>query len=228
MTASAFWAAVGAQLRHPEGTAGRLAGGLMRLGNARANACAVRALDPRRGEHIVEIGCGPGHALRRILTAEVAIVTGIDHSAVMIAQASRNNAQAIAKDRLRLLNGDFSSLPLQDDTINAVLAVNVAYFMKDAAALAEALRVLVPGGRLVLYTTHADTMRRWRFASPHSHRLFDEEALRTLLVAAGFAPGGTTVHGMNAGFGVHGLIAVARKSGDGMEKMGRQILAIPN
>lgn len=214
MTASAFWVAVGAQLRRPEGTAGRIAGHAMRLANARVNACAVKALGLRGGERILEIGCGPGQALRRILATGVARVTGIDHSAVMIDQASRNNAQDIAMGRLRLLQGDFSSLPIQDGSKDAVLAVNVAYFMQDATALAEVRRVLAPGGRLVLYATHAQAMRGWRFARPHSHRLIDEEALRALLDGGGFAASSTTVHDIHAGFGVGGLIAVACKSGD--------------
>lgn len=213
MTVSTFWAAVGAQLRRPEGAAGRIAGHAMRLANARANACAVRALAPLGGERILEIGCGPGHALRSILAAGVARVTGIDHSPVMIAQAGRNNARAVATGRLRLVDGDFSTLPMEDDCVDAVLAVNVAYFMNDATALAEARRVLVPGGRLVLYATHANAMRNWRFAGPHSHRLFDEKELRALLAAGGFASTGTAVQRMSAGFGIEGIIAIARKSG---------------
>jgi SAM-dependent methyltransferase len=215
VTASAFWTAVGAQLRRPEGTAGRIAGHAMRLANARANACAIEALELRGGERILEIGCGPGHALRRILATGVARVTGIDHSAVMIDQAARNNAPDIATGRLRLLHGDFSRLPLQDGSQDAVLAVNVAYFMQDATALAEVRRVLAPGGRLALYATNAQTMRGWRFASPHSHRLFDEAALRRLLGDGGFAASNTSVQDIHAGFGVGGLVAVAYKSGDG-------------
>ena len=211
MTASTFWSAVGAQLRRPEGPAGRITGHAMRFANARANACAVTALDPRPGERIVEIGCGPGHALRHLLAADVTAVTGIDHSAEMLDQAARRNAPAVAVGYLRLLHGDFTRLPLADASVEAVLAVNVAYFMKDAGALAEARRVLVPGGRLVLYATHASAMRNWRFATPHSHRLFDEEALRALITAGGFAADGVVLQRVDAGFGVRGLIAVARK-----------------
>ncbi|MFO1132182.1 MAG: class I SAM-dependent methyltransferase [Hyphomicrobiales bacterium] len=219
MTASTFWAAVGAQLRRPEGTAGRIAGHAMRLANARANACAVRALGPLGGERILEIGCGPGLALRSILATDVARAIGIDHSPVMIAQAGRNNARSVATGRLRLLDGDFSALPIENGSVDAVLAVNVAYFMNDATALVEARRVLVPGGRLVLYATHATAMRNWRFAGPHSHRLFDDKKLRALLAAGGFAAVGTTVHEMTAGLGVQGLIAIARKSGADGERL---------
>jgi SAM-dependent methyltransferase len=219
MTVSSFWAAAGAQLRRPEGAAGRIAGHAMRLANVRANACAVRVLGPLIGERILEIGCGPGLALRSILATDVAQAIGIDHSPVMIAQAEHNNARAVATGRLRLFDGDFSNLPMEDGSVEAVLAVNVVYFMNDATALAEAHRVLVPGGRLVLYATHATAMRNWRFAGPHSHRLFDEEELRALLAAGGFAAVGTTIHEMTAGLGVQGLIAIAHKSGADGERL---------
>lgn len=210
MTVSAFWAAVGAQLRRPEGTAGSFAGHTMRLANARINSAAVRALDPRSGERIVEIGCGPGEALHGILARDVASVTGIDHSAVMIRQAARRNGRALAAGRLRLVHGDFLRLPVESASVDAVLAVNVAYFMEDAAALTEIRRALTPGGRLVLYATSARAMRKWPFAAPHSHRLLDEGAFRDLISSAGFAENCTTLRLIDAGFGIEGLLAVAR------------------
>jgi ubiquinone/menaquinone biosynthesis C-methylase UbiE len=209
---SAFWAEVGAQLRRPEGAAGHLAGHAMWLANARANRLAVKALAPGSGEHVVELGCGPGHALRDILTQEVARVTGIDHSAVMIAQAARRNAPAVAAGRLALEHGDFAHLPFGNASIDAVLAVNVAYFMLDAAALGEARRVLKPGGRLVLYATRASSMRNWHFVRPQSHRLFEAEDLSALLMTAGFEPHAIHIQAAQAGFGVTGLIAAAWRS----------------
>jgi len=210
VTASTFWAGVGAQLRQPEGWTGRLAGHAMRLANARANALAVKALAPRPGEHIAELGCGPGQALRRILAQDVALAIGIDHSPVMLAQARSNNARDAVSGRLSLQRCDFAALPLGDASIDAVLAVNVAYFMHDATAIAEACRVLKPGGRLVLYATSVHAMRNWRFACTHSHRLFDEEDLRTLLRTGGLSDADIEIRQVNAGFGIQGLLALAQ------------------
>ena len=190
MRASSFWTAIGEQLRRPEGLSGRLAGHAMTLANARANALAVEALAPRPGERFVELGCGPGQALRRILARGAASVIGIDHSPAMIAQARRSNAAALDDGRLSL-------------------AVNVAYFMQDATAIAEACRVLKPGGRLVLYVTAASAMQNWRFAGPHSHRLFDAGQLRRLIASGGFSDGRISLSHVNAGAGIDGYIVTA-------------------
>lgn len=217
MTAG-VWAGIGAQLRLPHGMAGRLTGHAMRLANARANALAVARLAPEKGERILELGCGPGQALRRILAHDVAHAMGIDHSAIMIAQARRNNADAMAGGRLSLCYGDITTLPLDDASMDGVLAVNVAYFMRDASGIAEARRVLKPGGRLVLYVTSAEAMRSWRFAGPHTHRLFTPAELIALLNAGGFATSSIGVDSVNAAFGVTGLIAIATREGSPPEE----------
>ena len=212
MSTSHFWTAIGEQLRRPEGLRGRLAGHAMRLANARVNALAVEALAPRPGEHIVELGCGPGQALRRILASGAAIVIGIDHSTTMLAQAGNSSAATPRDERLSLLCADFTSLPLECGSMDGVLAVNVAYFMRDAKAIAEAHRVLRPGGRLVIYATSAASMQNWRFAGPHSHRLFDGSQLRSLIAEGGFSDRAIRMRNVNAGTGINGHIIVAGRA----------------
>ena len=209
----ALWSGIGKQLRKPEGLLGRITGRAMQLANARANALAVAALAPRLGEHIAELGCGPGQALRRILASGSGRVVGIDHSATMIAQARQGNAVALGEGRLTLLRADFSTLPMETGSMDGVLAVNVAYFMEDATAIAEACRVLRPGGRLVLYVTASSTMQNWRFAGPHSHRLFDASQLRKLIASGGFSDSTMLLSNVKAGAGINGYIVIARKRG---------------
>lgn len=74
-----FWQGVGAQLRNPSGLAGRMAGSFMGFANAKPNALALAALDLRDGESLIELGCGPGHALRALLrNARLERATGLD------------------------------------------------------------------------------------------------------------------------------------------------------
>ncbi|MFO0994995.1 MAG: class I SAM-dependent methyltransferase [Hyphomicrobiales bacterium] len=213
MNGSAVWAGIGAQLRRPKGAMGWFVGHAMRLANAQANALAVQALAPQVGEDILELGCGPGHALRQILALDVGSVTAVDHSRLMIDQARLKNADAVAAGRLRLYCDDFETLPIDVASVDAVLAVNVAYFMFDEKAIAEACRVLKPCGRLVVYATSSSAMRNWRFVGPHSHRLFDGADLLALLKRGGFSDGQVTLQRVNAGFGVEGLIATGRRGG---------------
>jgi SAM-dependent methyltransferase len=208
---SAFWQSLGVQLRHPSGLAGRMAGSFMGLANAKPNRASLAALGLSDGENLLELGCGPGHALQVLLRdPHLERAIGLDWSETMLAQAARRNRRSLETGRLALVRGDFASLPFDDGSADAVLAVNVVYFMS-ATAVGEARRVLRGGGRLVIYATHGSAMRRWPFAGRHSHRLFDCKRLAALLAEAGFARDRIRVDDVNAGFGVSGLLAVATK-----------------
>jgi SAM-dependent methyltransferase len=208
----AVWHGIGAQLRNPSGLWGRLAGSAMAVANARPNALAVTALGMREGESLLELGCGPGHALQELLRLpRLKRAIGLDWSEVMLAQAAHRNRRALEAGRLVLIRGDFAKLPFTDEIADAVLAVNVAYFMQSSAALREAYRVLRKGGRIVLYATDERAMRRWPFVGPDTHRLFDHDQLATLFINAGFPRDRISIDGVNAGLGIAGLVALAYK-----------------
>jgi len=91
----------------------------------------------------------------------------------------------------------------------------VAYFWRDGRrVLAEARRVLRDDGAMSIYVTEAAAMRRWKFANPETHRLFDRVALADLLCSGGFCPRRTSISGIRLMRGVTGLIATVRKGGD--------------
>lgn len=202
---------LGCQLRCPAGWAGRYLAWAMRIANRRANALAMDTLAPRDGESILEIGFGPGDTIAKLLRrTRTGTIFGIDHSTDMLAMASHKNANAIRKGRLHLHHGRSDALPIADDTIDSVLAVNVAYFWS-VRDVEEACRTLVPGGKLVVYVTERDSMRHWSFAHTGSHRLFNAEDLRQLLAEGGFDAASIDIAVVDAGMGVQGLIGTARK-----------------
>lgn len=207
------WHGIGAQLHKPSGFGGRIAGSVMAFANAKANALAIAALGLGDGESLLELGCGTGHALHALLrSANPARAVGLDWSEAMLARAGRRNLPAVEAGRLALVRGDFAALPFMAASADAILAVNVVYFMGNAAAVREAHRVLRPGGRIVLYASDRSAMRAWRFAGPETHRLFDRDELAALLVEAGFAAEGIRIDAVDAGFGVNGLLAKAQKT----------------
>ena len=66
-------------------------------------AAAVAALPLRPGMRVLEVGCGPGVALRLVAARiDDGQVLGIDRSAAAIAQAERGCAAEIAVGRVRL------------------------------------------------------------------------------------------------------------------------------
>ncbi len=185
----------------------------MRIANGRPNALAIAALKIEPADDILELGFGPGHAIATMAAlAPFGTIHGIDQSAAMLGQARERNFGAIRAGHVFLRHGRFEELPLPDASVDKILAVNVIYFWDDAPAVVrEVRRVLRPGGLVSVYATDSWAMRRWKFASAATHRLFDAEEIAALLRQGGFDRDDIEVTKIGAGFGVPGLIATVRK-----------------
>ncbi|MFB9443263.1 methyltransferase domain-containing protein [Dactylosporangium vinaceum] len=104
------------------------------------------ALDLRSGQAVADIGCGPGTDLARLADAVTAAgsVVGIDREPRMLAEAGRRLA---ARPNVELRLGDVHALPLADASVDRAKADRVLQHVDDpASAVAEAFRVLRPGG----------------------------------------------------------------------------------
>jgi ubiquinone/menaquinone biosynthesis C-methylase UbiE len=113
--------------------------------------CARMAAElPPRARVVVDLGCGPGNSAKHLRDAVKGTVIGIDPARAMLTLARRRDP------RLALVRADGSALPLRDGSADAVTMHSVLYLLPDrAAALREVVRVLRPGGRvLVLEPQH--------------------------------------------------------------------------
>lgn len=184
-------------------------GHLMCLVNRRPNAMAIEELEVSCTDHVLEIGFGPGCALKLLAKlASCGHVTGIDASPTMLAQARARNRRAIIGGRMDLLTGSYDRLSLADHSVDRILAVNVAYFFgSDGEALTEMHRVLKPNGKLVLYVTSEKSMGNWKFASARTHRVFDESKFRNLLRTGGFQSRNLMISNLRIFPGIYGLLA---------------------
>jgi len=141
-----FIAHVHAQFGRPNGFWGSIAGWIMavRSSNRKRNVWAVSLLDVQRGDRILEIGFGPGLAIREI--SRIALdgyVCGLDHSARMQRQATRRNAAAIRHGRVDLRLGSVESLPAFEAPFDKILAVNTVMFWNDPEKRFVELRQLL-------------------------------------------------------------------------------------
>src|SRR5689334_17094558 len=109
---------------------------------------ALDALAVGPATRLLDVGCGSGLALR-LAADRGADVSGLDASARLLEHARRRVPGA------PLEQGELEDLPFADGSFDAVTGFNsFQYATRPAAALAEAARVLAPGGR-VLYLNWA-------------------------------------------------------------------------
>ena len=103
----------------------------------------------RPGDRVCEVGCGEGQVARVVSRAGAASVVGVDPS---LNQVAAGVARAGGPVYVR---ADAEHLPLGDGSVDAVV-VCLVYEHLDAidAAVAEVVRVLVPGGRFLLMLNH--------------------------------------------------------------------------
>jgi ubiquinone/menaquinone biosynthesis C-methylase UbiE len=131
-----------------------MAGGIMahRASNRRRNAWAVSLLDVQPDDRVLEIGFGPGIAIKELSArAPEGYVCGLDHSAVMVQQATRRNAEAVRRGQVDLRLGTVDELPDFDAPFDKVLAVNVTLFWeRSVETLGKLRRVLRTGGLIAL------------------------------------------------------------------------------
>ncbi len=146
--------AVRAKLGRPTGLWGCAAGLLMahRPSNRRRNAWAVSLLDVRSDDRVLELGFGPGLAIRELSrNAAEGYVCGLDHSELMLRRARRRNADGLRRGVVDLRLGSVDELPAFDALFDKILAVNTMVFGGEPVArLAELRRLLRPGGLIAV------------------------------------------------------------------------------
>ena len=179
--------------RRPSGWIGRR----IYRGGPKAHEASFQAvmdwLGPLQGDRCLEIGCGSGALLQRVLAAGAAGAAGLDHSPDMLALAMERNRQAIADERLHLKLGDAARIPWPDRSFDAALSANMFFFVEEPErVLAELFRVLAPGGRLVI-ATMAGPLPKPSLRCPWllppmgpALRVYTDEEMRAMYERAGF------------------------------------------
>ena len=154
--------ALAKQLRKPSGFFGNLVAKMMEFRNRGFYRVIIRKLSPQQGEHILEIGYGPGLGVYQIASSfPGCTVSGIDFSELMYQKASKRNKRFIDKGTVHLLYGDVLTLKPVTDKFDKIFCVNVIYFWHDLnLAFARIFNMLGEKGEFLIYMDHRDTIEK--------------------------------------------------------------------
>ena len=168
----------------PHGPLGTVAGWIMsaRDSNRKRNRWTVDLLGIRPYDRVLEIGFGPGLALRDCCERAVSgRVVGLDHSPVMLSQAARRNRRAVGSGQLRLICGGLDKLGDAGGPFDKIFSVNLIQFLKDKVQAFKGLHAaLAPGG--VIATTYMPRMK----GQPRANAARTAEGIVAAMTAAGF------------------------------------------
>lgn len=115
-----------------------------RPGAAELRAASYRMLALKRGASCVDVGCGAGHAVAE-LVAKGLKVTGVD------ADPEAVEAARVRAPRAMFHVAHSDELPLEDGSVDGYRALRLFHLLEDPVpTIAEAHRVLRPGGRIVV------------------------------------------------------------------------------
>ncbi len=145
-------------------------------------AAATDLLDPQPGDQILEVGCGGGALLSRLIAHGSGHVVGVDWLRTSVNLARERNSGA------RLLQGDACALPFTEGRFDKVVAQHLIEHFDDAKqVLTEWRRVLKPNGVLVIITPNIAYPHQEWFEDPTHRHIFSRADLRCQLKGAGYA-----------------------------------------
>ena len=177
-----------AQLCQPSGLFGKfMMADFLRKHNEEMNQFAVEQLDIKATDKALDIGFGGGVTIEEMLRKiDTGKIYGIEFSQVMVEQAKQKFKPEIESDKVSVEFGDVKQLPFAESTFDKICTVNTIYFWDEPLTnLKEIKRVLKSDGKLVVGIRSADKMKELP-VTQYNFRLYDPEAVKDLLVEAGF------------------------------------------
>lgn len=140
------------QCRKPSGWLGRLNLWDMNRRHSKLTDWGLSHIAIMETDTILDVGCGGGRTVHKLAAfATRGKIYGIDHSEDSVATAVRTNRRWLGTDHVEIQQGSVSRLPFSDRMFDLVTAVETHYYWPDLHAdMREVLRVLKPGGNLII------------------------------------------------------------------------------
>jgi len=159
----------------------------LHIAESEVEAAMKRVLGDGVIGQLIDIGTGTGRMLE-LFGPQADQALGIDRSSEMLRLARAKLAER-GLDRAELRQADLYALPLADGQADAAILHHVLHFAQQpGAAIAEAARVLAPGGRLLIADFAPHDREELRARDAHTRLGFSDDQVGGWVDAAGLAP----------------------------------------
>ena len=156
----------------------------LHVAEAQVEAAIAESLGEGPFDLLVDLGTGTGRMLE-LFAPRAKRSLGFDLSHDMLAYA-RMKLERAGLHHAQARHGDLYNVPLADNSADAVLLHQVLHFLDDpAAAVAEAARLLAPGGRLLVVDFAPHDLEFLREQSAHRRLGFAQDQIKRWLKESG-------------------------------------------
>ncbi|MDP3802496.1 metalloregulator ArsR/SmtB family transcription factor [Brevundimonas sp.] len=150
-------------------------------------AAIQRAAGDGPFERVVDLGTGSGRMLTLLgRAARMSVGLDLSHNMLNIARA---NVSRAGLEKVELRHGDIFATRLPEHSADLVLVHQVLHYLADpAAAVAEAARLVMPGGRLLIVDFAPHQLEHLRAEHQHRRLGFSDPEMQRWLSGAGLRP----------------------------------------
>jgi SAM-dependent methyltransferase len=140
------------QVRKPDRWAGRFILWIMNMSHSSVTDWGLTHVQIEQDFTLLDVGCGGGRTIEKLgVLAPDGVICGVDYAKGSVAASRAKNAKLIRAGRVEITQASVSQLPFPEDKFNLVTAVETQYYWpKLVKDMQEILRVLKPGGTLVV------------------------------------------------------------------------------
>ena len=150
-------------------------------------AAIKRAAGDGPFERVVDLGTGSGRMLT-LLGKSAKMSVGLDLSQNML-NIARANVTRAGLEKVELRHGDIFATRLPKHSADLVLVHQVLHYLADpAAAVTEAARLVMPGGRLLIVDFAPHQLEHLRVDHQHRRLGFSDQEMQRWLSDAGLTP----------------------------------------
>ena len=130
----------------------------------------IDVIAPRPGEKILEIGCGAGSLVRQLAArlGQANPITAADVNPFLLREAALLAEEEGLASIIHFTEGNAEALPFAAETFDCAYSVTVFEECDADRAIAEAMRVVRPGGRVGLVVRALDMPQWWNLTLPEA------------------------------------------------------------